>query len=207
MAAVLIIDDNEAVRRALELLYSLHDIDTVSAASPAEGLAVLDARDVDLVVQDMNFTADTTSGEEGIALFRALRERDPDLPIILLTAWTHLETAVQLVKAGAADYLAKPWDDHKLLTAIKNLLELRASLRAQQRHGGEPARGPRATRAAVRAVRRHLRERRHARAPHGRDAHRARRRAGAHHGAERRRARRSWPRSSRRTRRCAAAPS
>jgi DNA-binding NtrC family response regulator len=133
VAAVLIIDDNEAVRRALELVYSLHDIETVSAGSPAEGLALMEASDVDLVVQDMNFTTDTTSGEEGIALFRALRERDADLPIILLTAWTHLETAVQLVKAGAADYLAKPWDDAKLIIASKNLLELRASLRAQQR--------------------------------------------------------------------------
>jgi DNA-binding NtrC family response regulator len=132
VTAILIIDDNQAVRRALELLYSLHDIDTVSAGSPEEGLAVLDARDIDLVVQDMNFTADTTSGEEGVALFRALRRRDPDLPIILLTAWTHLETAVQLVKAGAADYLSKPWDDQKLIITSKNLLELRASLRAQR---------------------------------------------------------------------------
>jgi len=72
----------------------------------------------------MNFSADTTSGEEGAALFRAIRERHADLPIILLTAWTHLETAVELVKAGAADYLAKPWDDHKLLAAVENLLEL-----------------------------------------------------------------------------------
>jgi DNA-binding NtrC family response regulator len=133
VATVLIIDDNEAVRRALELLYSLHDIDTLSAGAPAEGLALLDGRDIDLVVQDMNFTRDTTSGEEGVALFRSMRERDPDLPIILLTAWTHLETAVRLVKAGAADYLAKPWDDEKLVTASKNLIELRASLRAQQR--------------------------------------------------------------------------
>jgi DNA-binding NtrC family response regulator len=133
VTTVLIIDDNEAVRRALELLYSLHDLETVSAGSPADGLAQVEEREIDLVVQDMNFTRDTTSGEEGIALFRALRERDPDLPIILLTAWTHLETAVKLVKAGAADYLAKPWDDEKLLTASKNLIELRASLRAQQR--------------------------------------------------------------------------
>src|SRR6185295_19634760 len=105
----------------------------VSAGSPADGLSQVDGREIDLVVQDMNFTRDTTSGEEGVALFRALRERDPDLPIILLTAWTHLETAVQLVKAGAADYLAKPWDDQKLITTSKNLLELRASLRAQRR--------------------------------------------------------------------------
>jgi DNA-binding NtrC family response regulator len=133
VGTVLIIDDNEAVRHALELLYSLHDIETVAAGSPEEGLAVLDRREVDLVVQDMNFTADTTSGEEGVQLFRDLRHRDPDLPIILLTAWTHLETAVKLVKAGAADYLSKPWDDEKLVTASKNLLELRASLRVQHR--------------------------------------------------------------------------
>ncbi len=73
----------------------------------------------------MNFTEDTTSGEEGIALFRRLREHEPDLPVILLTAWTDLETAVELVKAGAADYVAKPWDDVKLVTTARNLLELR----------------------------------------------------------------------------------
>ena len=55
----------------------------------------------------MNFAADTTSGEEGVALFRAMRAKYHDLPIVLLTAWTHLETAVELVKAGAADYLGK----------------------------------------------------------------------------------------------------
>src|SRR5574337_491098 len=59
----------------------------------------------------------------------AIRERHPDLPVILLTAWTHLETAVELVKAGAADYLAKPWDDNKLLATVENLLELSESSR------------------------------------------------------------------------------
>jgi DNA-binding NtrC family response regulator len=88
---------------------------------------------VDVVIQDMNFTADTTSGEEGVALFRAIRERHPDLPVILLTAWTHLETAVELVKAGAADYLAKPWDDNKLLATVENLLELSESTREVSR--------------------------------------------------------------------------
>jgi DNA-binding NtrC family response regulator len=59
-----------------------------------------------------------------MALFHAIREREPDLPVILLTAWTHLEAAVDLVKAGAADYIGKPWDDHKLLASVNNLLEL-----------------------------------------------------------------------------------
>jgi DNA-binding NtrC family response regulator len=130
MPTVLVIDDNPSVATALEVLFSLQDIDTLRALTPEEGLAMLDAQDVDLVVQDMNFTADTTSGEEGVALFRDIRARYPDLPVILLTAWTHLDAAVDLIKAGAADYLAKPWDDRKLATAVENLIELGQANRA-----------------------------------------------------------------------------
>ena len=136
MPTILIIDDNPAVATALELLFSLHDIDTVAAQSPGEGLARLREGGIDLVVQDMNFHADTTSGEEGMALFQAIREREPDLPVILLTAWTHLESAVELVKAGAADYLGKPWDDRKLLATVNNLLELSEARRELARHRG-----------------------------------------------------------------------
>jgi len=129
MRTVLVIDDNPAVVTALDVLFGLREIRTLSAATPAEGLAQLEHENVDLVVQDMNFRADTTSGEEGVALFRAIRDRHPDLPVVLLTAWTHLPTAVELVKAGAADYLSKPWDDAKLLAAVENLLELGESTR------------------------------------------------------------------------------
>jgi DNA-binding NtrC family response regulator len=124
MPTILVIDDNPAVITALEVLFSLGDLATVSAESPAAGLAVLGREAIDVVIQDMNFRADTTSGEEGAALFKAIRARFPDLPVILLTAWTQLASAVELVKAGAADYLAKPWDDTKLLTTVHNLLEL-----------------------------------------------------------------------------------
>jgi DNA-binding NtrC family response regulator len=79
---------------------------------------------IDLVIADMNFTADTTSGAEGALLFRAIRDQYPDLPIILLTGWGDFESAVSLVKAGAADYVTKPWDDAKLLASVENLLEL-----------------------------------------------------------------------------------
>lgn len=130
---VLIIDDNPGVGEALTLLLSLRDIQALYAATPGDGLAMLARQRVDLVIQDMNFSADTTSGEEGVALFRALRERSPDLPVILLTAWTRLENAVELVKAGAADYLAKPWDDRKLLATVENLLELAESTRELNR--------------------------------------------------------------------------
>jgi DNA-binding NtrC family response regulator len=129
MRRILIIDDNPAVGQALSLLLSLHDIQAEVALTPGDGLAVLDRSPVDVVIQDMNFSADTTSGAEGAALFRAIRERQPDLPVILLTAWTRLEAAVELVKAGAADYLAKPWDDAKLVATVENLLELSESTR------------------------------------------------------------------------------
>ena len=111
MPTVLIIDDNAAVAIALDVLFSLHDIAALRAASPEEGLDILGREAVDLVIQDMNFTLETTSGEEGVTLFREIRRRHPDLPVILLTAWTHLDAAVELIKAGAADYLSKPWND------------------------------------------------------------------------------------------------
>ena len=133
MPSILIIDDNASVATALEVLFSLHDIETAHALSPEAGLAALEQQPVDLVIQDMNFTEDTTSGEEGEALFQQIRARHPDLPVILLTAWTHLSSAVDLVKAGAADYLAKPWDDRKLLTTVNNLLELSETRRELDR--------------------------------------------------------------------------
>ncbi len=133
MRTVLVIDDNPAVGTALSMLFDLHDITTLTALSPEAGLATLAAHNVDLVIADMNFSADTTSGQEGVALFRDIRARHPDLPVILLTAWTHLESAVQLVKAGAADYVAKPWDNDRLLATVENLLELSQSVRETAR--------------------------------------------------------------------------
>lgn len=137
MSTVLVIDDNPAVATALSVLLGLREIRALTATTPAEGRAVLEREPVDLVIQDMNFSADTTSGEEGVALFHALRERQPDLPVILLTAWTRLETAVELVKAGAADYVGKPWDDDKLLASVENLLELSETTRLARRYQAE----------------------------------------------------------------------
>ena len=133
MSTVLVVDDNAAVCTALDLLFSIHGLKVRVAETPEEALAVLDESAIDLVVQDMNFRRDTTSGEEGVELFRAIRSREPDMPIILLTAWTSVETAVTLMKEGAADYLGKPWDDRKLLTTVHNLLRLHAATRENKR--------------------------------------------------------------------------
>ena len=124
MEKILIVDDNPAVLEALSLLLEIHDFAVVTATNPFEAIQVVQYQRIALVIQDMNFTADTTSGEEGKALFYQLRQLNPHLPIILITAWTELEVAIELVKAGAADYLPKPWDDTKLLTCVTNLIEL-----------------------------------------------------------------------------------
>ena len=125
MPRILVIDDNEMVCTALEVLFSLNNIDVSIALSPEEGLEKLTDSSIDLVIQDMNFRDDTTSGEEGIKLFADIRKLQPDIPIILLTAWGVIETAVELVRSGAADYMTKPWDDDKLSVTVSNLLDLR----------------------------------------------------------------------------------
>jgi DNA-binding NtrC family response regulator len=143
MPTVLVIDDNASIATALDVLLSLHEIETVHADSPQAGLALLERVPVDLVLQDMNFAADTTGGEEGRALFGEIRERHPGLPVVLLTAWTHLDMAVELIKAGAADYLAKPWSDERLVTTVRNLVELGEATRALRERDLRDARGRR----------------------------------------------------------------
>lgn len=126
MSKVLIVDDQDAVRTALQVLFEIHGLETVCASGPDEALTTIRDEDIGVVVQDMNFGDNAISGREGVELFRATRKLDPDLPVLLMTAWTSLETAVELVKEGAADYLAKPWDDQKLLRSVENLMKLRA---------------------------------------------------------------------------------
>jgi len=125
MLNVLVVDDQASVRTALDVLFELHSIPVMTASTPEEALKLVVREDIGLVIQDMNFRRDTTSGEEGVELMRAIRKLDPDLPIVLITAYTSLEMAVQLVKEGANDYIAKPWNDDKLVTTAKNLLRMR----------------------------------------------------------------------------------
>ena len=122
---ILIVDDQPAVRGALSLLFDVHGLPALSASGPDEALALIRSENIGVVIQDMNFGEGETSGQGGLALFRAIRALDPDLPVLLMTAWTSLERAVELMREGAADYFAKPWNDDKLLRGVKNLLRLR----------------------------------------------------------------------------------
>ncbi|MPY23049.1 sigma-54-dependent Fis family transcriptional regulator [Shewanella psychropiezotolerans] len=124
MDTILIVDDNQAVCDALALMLELHGYKTHTCLSPEVALELVKIHDIALVIQDMNFTQDTTSGEEGKSLFYDLRRLQPQLPIVLITAWTQLDIAVELVKEGAADYMGKPWDDAKLLNSVGNLISL-----------------------------------------------------------------------------------
>jgi DNA-binding NtrC family response regulator len=124
---VLIVDDQPAIVQALRVLFDIHDIPNAVAATPGEALKIASSEVLGAVIQDMNFTHREVSGEEGIDLFHTLRRAQPDLPILLMTAWASLETAVDLVREGAVDYIKKPWDDARLLAMVKTLLETRAA--------------------------------------------------------------------------------
>lgn len=132
MDKILILDDNLAVLTSLSILFNLNGYACVTSTNPAHALMLLEQEAFSLIIADMNFQDDTTSGEEGKRFFYAVRQLFPDMPIILLTGWADLSTAIELVKAGAADYLSKPWDDNRLLAIVNNLLEL-AELTTTQR--------------------------------------------------------------------------
>ena len=125
MAKVLVIDDQPSVCTALELLFDLHGLAPLVAHSPEEALDLISREDVGVVVQDMNFHRNATSGDEGVELMKAVRKLDPDVPIVVMTAFTSLEMAVRLIKEGASDYIAKPWDDAKFVTTVRNLMRMR----------------------------------------------------------------------------------
>ncbi|GGY79966.1 sigma-54-dependent Fis family transcriptional regulator [Cellvibrio zantedeschiae] len=132
MPNILIIDDSDAVRGALETLFQWQGYQVICADSPARALQHLKTNSIDLILQDMNFTKGEMHGAQGKNLFYQLREQHPDVPIILMTAWTSLDMVVELIKAGAIDYIAKPWDDQRLITTVANTLKLKV-LQDQQR--------------------------------------------------------------------------
>lgn len=132
MATILVIDDSQAVCSALAVLFELHGYEVVLADSPEQAMRVVRSQPIDLILQDMNFAKGEMSGAQGKQLFYTLRAAFPEIPLIIMTAWAALDTAVELVKAGATDYIAKPWDDQRLLITLNNALKLKL-LQDQQR--------------------------------------------------------------------------
>jgi len=132
MATILVIDDSQAVCSALAVLFELHGYEVALADSPELAMQILGSQPIDIILQDMNFAKGEMSGAQGKQLFYALRAAYPDIPLIIMTAWAALDMAVELVKAGATDYIAKPWDDQRLLITLGNTLKLK-HLQDQQR--------------------------------------------------------------------------
>ncbi|HKV09036.1 MAG TPA: sigma-54 dependent transcriptional regulator [Thermoanaerobaculia bacterium] len=120
---ILIVDDDPSVTASLGLLLKRHGHPTRAARSPEEALAALREQEVDLVLQDMNFSRSTT-GEEGLALLSEIRRLRPRLPVVLITAWGSISLAVEGMKAGASDFVTKPWNNAQLLQSVETALSL-----------------------------------------------------------------------------------
>jgi DNA-binding NtrC family response regulator len=130
---VLIADDQPDVVEALRLLLGDEGYRVESAASPLEALARLESVDFDLALVDLNYTRDTTSGHEGLDLLERIRVMDPALPVVIMTAWSSVPTAVEAMRRGARDYVEKPWDDERLIACVKTQIELRRAMRRSER--------------------------------------------------------------------------
>src|SRR3954462_10739585 len=130
---VLVADDQADVLEALRLLLKTHGYDIDTATSPSAVLSALEKRDYDALLLDMNYTRDTTSGKEGLDLLQQLGGLEPDLPIIVMTAWGSVEGAVEAMRRGARDYIEKPWDNARLMTILGTQVELGRALRRARR--------------------------------------------------------------------------
>lgn len=108
---ILLADDQPDVLEALRLLVKAEGFTPALARSPAAVLAAVEAGELDVVLLDLNYTRDTTSGREGLDLLPRLAEIDPTLPVVVMTAWGSVEGAVQAMRRGARDYVQKPWDN------------------------------------------------------------------------------------------------
>jgi len=130
---ILIADDQQDVLEALRLLLKPEGFEIELAQSPAGVLAALEARDFDVVLLDLNYTRDTTSGKEGLDLLSQIQALDSTLPTVVMTAWGSIEGAVEAMRRGARDYIEKPWDNARLLTTLRTHIELGRALRRSQK--------------------------------------------------------------------------
>ncbi len=130
---ILVADDQPDVRRALRLLLEPEGFALGEAASPAAALAALEGADFDAALIDLNYARDTTSGREGLELLPRIQALDPRLPVIVMTAWGSVQSAVEAMRRGARDYVEKPWDNTRLLTMLRTQVELGRALRDGER--------------------------------------------------------------------------
>lgn len=132
-ARILVADDQKDVQEALRLLFKGEGFRTDACSSPREVLERLRQSEFDVLLMDLNYARDTTSGREGIDLLKQVRTGDDSLPIVVMTAWGSVELAVEAIRLGAQDFIEKPWDNRRLLSIIRNQLELARTRRDARR--------------------------------------------------------------------------
>jgi DNA-binding NtrC family response regulator len=132
-ARILIADDQPDVLEALRLLLKGEGFQIELATSPAGIMQALESRDFDVVIMDLNYTRDTTSGEEGLDLLTRIQAVDSLLPVIVMTAWGSLPLAVEAMRRGARDFIQKPWENERLVSIVKTQVELSNALRRGMR--------------------------------------------------------------------------
>ena len=130
---VLVADDQTDVLEAIRLLLKGEGYQCDQVTSPAAVLHTVESKDFDLLVMDLNYTRDTTSGQEGIDLLTRLQTVDPTLPVVVMTAWGSVDLAVEAIRRGARDFIQKPWDNARLITIVKTQIELSQALRRGHR--------------------------------------------------------------------------
>jgi DNA-binding NtrC family response regulator len=130
---ILIADDDADIIEALRLLLKNEGYQTEAVKSPAAAIKAVEARDYSLALIDLNYARDTTSGKEGLDLLSRLQASDPTLPVVIMTAWANVELAVEAMRRGARDFIAKPWENLRLLAVVKTQVELGGTVRAYRR--------------------------------------------------------------------------
>ncbi|MFN2541733.1 MAG: sigma-54-dependent transcriptional regulator [Chthoniobacterales bacterium] len=129
MARILIADDQRDVLEALRILLKGEGHQTDATTSLAGIFSALEKKDYALLLMDLNYTRDTTSGQEGLEVIPKIQEIDNTLPIVVMTAWATVDLAVEAMKRGARDFVTKPWDNERLLTIMRTQIELANALR------------------------------------------------------------------------------
>lgn len=132
-ARVLLADDQEDVLMALRLLLKSEGYRFVAVNSPTGALEAVEQTVFDVALIDLNYARDTTSGTEGLDLLGRLQACDSTLPVMVMTAWANIELAVDAMRRGARDFVQKPWDNERLLTSLRNQIELCRALRRGHR--------------------------------------------------------------------------
>jgi DNA-binding NtrC family response regulator len=134
---ILIADDQRDVLEALRLLLKSEDQPSQSYSDPGAALAAVKTTQFAAALIDLNYTRDTTSGAEGLELLKSLKRADPDLPVVVMTAWGSINLAVEAMRLGAGDFIEKPWDNTRLVSVLRNQVALGAAARREQRLSAE----------------------------------------------------------------------